>query len=105
LRQRRQESLCVLTQFYGFGTADIKTLLDTQATKKNMQAGIKALITGASKGDTLVLHYSGHGANVPDKNGDEADGRDEILCPHDLDWKDPLTDDWLRITFNRLKKA
>jgi len=95
----------VLTQFYGFGAADIKTLLDTQATKKNMQAGIKALITGAAKGDTLVLHYSGHGANVPDKDGDEADGRDEILCPHDLDWKDPLTDDWLRVTINRLKKG
>ena len=57
------------------------------------------------QGDVLVLHYSGHGANVPDANGDEADGRDEILCPHDLDWKDPLTDDWLRSTFNRLKKG
>jgi hypothetical protein len=94
-----------LTQFYGFAAADIKTLLDAQATKKNMQAGIKALITGAVKGDTLVLHYSGHGANVPDDNGDEADGRDEILCPTDLDWKDPLTDDWLRATLDRLKKG
>ncbi len=94
-----------LTQYYGFAAADIKTLLDAQATKKNMQAGIKALITGAAKGDTIVLHYSGHGANVPDKNGDEADGRDEILCPHDLDWKDPLTDDWLRTTLNRMKKG
>lgn len=94
-----------LTQFYGFAAGDIKTLLDAQATKKNMQAGIKALITGAAKGDTIVLHYSGHGANVPDKNGDEADGRDEILCPHDLDWKDPLTDDWLRTTLNRMKKG
>jgi hypothetical protein len=95
----------VLTQFYGFAASDIRTLLDAQATKKAMQTGIKELVAGASKGDTLVLHYSGHGANVPDKNGDEADGRDEILCPHDLDWKDPLTDDWLRQTFNRLKRG
>jgi hypothetical protein len=95
----------VLKEYYGFGAADIKTLLDLQATKKNMQAAIRALITGASKGDTLLLHYSGHGANVPDNNGDEADGRDEILCPTDLDWKDPLTDDWLRSTFNRMKKG
>lgn len=95
----------VLKEFYGFGAADIKTLLDYQATKKNMQAGIKALITGAAKGDTLVLHYSGHGANVPDDNGDEADNRDEILCPTDLDWKDPLRDDWLRATFDKMKKG
>ena len=30
-----------LKEFYGFGAADIKTLVDYQATKKNMQAGIK----------------------------------------------------------------
>ena len=35
--------------------------------------------------------------------GDEADNRDEILCPTDLDWKKPLRDDWLRKTFDKLK--
>ncbi|MEO8040701.1 MAG: caspase family protein [Betaproteobacteria bacterium] len=95
----------VLTQLYGFAAKDIKTLLDAKATKKNMQAGIKALLTGAVKGDVLLLHYSGHGANVPDDNGDEADQRDEILCPCDLDWKDPLRDDWLRTTFDKMKKG
>jgi len=93
----------VLTTLYGFAKADITTLTDYDATKKNMQAAIRALITGGRLGDVLLLHYSGHGANVPDKNGDEADRRDEILCPTDLDWKDPLTDDWLRTTLNRLK--
>ena len=39
--------------------------------------------------------------NVPDKNGDEADHRDGF-CPTDLDWKDPLLDDWLRTTFDPL---
>jgi hypothetical protein len=50
----------------------------------------------------VVLHYSGHGSNVPDDDGDEADHRDEIVCPTDLDWKDPLRDDWLRKTFDKL---
>lgn len=59
-----------------------------------MQAAIKVLVASGKKGDVLLLHYSGHGANVPDANGDEADRRDEILCPTDLDWKSPLTDDW-----------
>jgi hypothetical protein len=39
---------------------------------------------------------------VPDKNGDEADERDEIICPHDLDWTDPLLDDWIRIRLDQL---
>jgi hypothetical protein len=31
---------------------------------------------------------------VPDRNGDETTDRlDEILCPYDLDWDHPLTDD------------
>ena len=93
----------VLNEFYGFAKSNITLLTDYSATKSSMQAAIRSLITGAKKGDTLLLHYSGHGSNVPDDNGDEADRRDEILCPTDLDWKDPLRDDWLRKTFNGLK--
>lgn len=93
----------VLTRHYGFVKSDIKILTDYEATKKAMQAAIRTLITDAKKGDVLLLHYSGHGSNVPDKDGDEADKRDEILCPTDLDWKDPLTDDWLRKSFDKLK--
>ena len=94
-----------LVELYGFSTRDVVTLLDAQATKRNMQAAIRQLVASGRKGDVLVLHYSGHGSNVPDKDGDEADHRDEILCPHDLDWKAPLTDDWLRTTFDRLRKG
>ena len=72
-------------------------LLDGDATKAAMTRGIADLVDTAAPGDVLYLHYSGHGSNVPDTNGDEVtDHRDEILCPHDLDWNDPLTDDWLR---------
>ena len=93
-----------LIEFYGFKKRDITMLVDGAATQKAMKAGIKTLVRGAKKGDVLVLHYSGHGSNVPDdaKNRDEADGRDEILCPTDLNWDDPLRDDWLRKTFDKL---
>src|SRR5687767_858623 len=93
-----------LVQFYGFKTNDITVLLDGAATQKAMQAGITSLLRGAKKGDVLVLHYSGHGSNVPDdaKNKDEADGRDEILCPTDLNWDKPFRDDWLRTAFDKL---
>lgn len=92
-----------LKSYYGFAEKDITTLTDLKATKKAMQAAIQKLIVGGKKGDILLLHYSGHGSNVPDDNGDEADHRDEILCPTNLDWKDPLSDDWLRKTFDKLK--
>ncbi|MBL8053386.1 MAG: caspase family protein [Nitrospira sp.] len=94
-----------LKTYYGFVDKDITTLTDLKATKKAMQAAIQKLIVGGKKGDTLLLHYSGHGSNVPDDNGDEADHRDEILCPTDLDWKDTLRDDWLRKIFNKLRKG
>jgi metacaspase-1 len=93
-----------LVEFYDFKKQDVTQLLDGAATQKAMKDGIKTLLRGAKKGDVLVLHYSGHGSNVPDdaKNRDEADGRDEILCPTDLNWDDPLRDDWLRTTFDSL---
>ncbi len=91
-----------LKKYYGFKSADLTTLLDDQATTKAMRSEIQKLVTTAKAGDVLLLHYSGHGSNVPDKNGDEADHRDEILCPTDLNWNDPLLDDWLRLTFDKL---
>ncbi len=70
----------VLTRHCGFKPGDITKLTDLAATKKAMQAAIRDLVRNARKGDVLLLHYSGHGSNVPDANGDEADHRDEILC-------------------------
>lgn len=92
-----------LTELYGFADSDITMLLDGAATKAAMTQAISDLVDSGRPGDVLYLHYSGHGSNVPDTNGDETtDDRDEILCPTDLDWNDPLTDDWLRTTFDRL---
>jgi metacaspase-1 len=92
-----------LTQHYGFSKADITTLTDLKATQKAMQSAIAQLIRGGRRGDVLLVHFSGHGSNVPDNDGDEADSRDEILCPTDLDWKNPFRDDWLRKTFDSMR--
>jgi len=94
----------VLVELYGFRPRDISILLDGKATKRNIQAAVRQMIKASSAGDVALFHFSGHGSNVPDKDGDEADHRDEILCPHDLDWRAPLTDDWLRASFDRLKR-
>ena len=92
----------VLRDLYGFTDADITLLTDRAATRAAIESGIEGLVGSARPGDVLYLHYSGHGSNVADTNHDEDDGRDEILCPTDLDWNTPLTDDWLRTTFDRL---
>ena len=83
---------------YGFtGKTDIRILTDSRATTNAILDGLSWLVAGAAPGDSLVFHYSGHGSQVPDaRHGDEtSDGLDEILCPYDLDWDRPLTDDHL----------
>jgi hypothetical protein len=93
----------LLTRSYGFKNNDITVITDFAATKKRIESSIQKLVREGRKDDVLLVHYSGHGSNVPDDNGDEADRRDEILCPTDLDWKAPLRDDWLRKTLDGLR--
>jgi len=76
------------------GGQDIRTLADEQATTRAISDRLRWLVEGAEPGDVLVFHYSGHGSQVRDRNGDELDdGLDEIICPYDLDWDNPFTDD------------
>ncbi|MFM9089858.1 MAG: caspase domain-containing protein [Cyanobium sp.] len=79
----------------------VKTLLDGQATKAAMVAAFSDLIRGAKAGDSLAITYSGHGTLAPDTNGDEADGYDEALCPHDIHQGQVLLDDEIHELFNQ----
>lgn len=67
----------------GFKEANIATLIDAQATKKGIEQAISALEQKIKKGDIVVIHYSGHGQQIFDDNGDEVDGLDEALVPYD----------------------
>ena len=81
----------------GFG---VSKLLDDQATKAAMVAALSKLISQASKNDSLVITFSGHGTYQPDTDGDEADGLDEALCPYDLQTNgSALTDDEIKTLF------
>jgi metacaspase-1 len=97
----------VLVKYFGFATTDIRLLSDKRATKKNILEGLKVLLAGAAAGDTLVFHYSGHGSQVRDTEGDElADGLDEIICPWDFDWEGSfIKDDDFADAFSGLKKG
>jgi len=78
----------------------VTTLVDAQASRAAMVSALDNLISGAQKNDTLVFTYSGHGTWVVDQDGDEPDGRDEALCPWDINTQGPLLDDQIRELFD-----
>ena len=83
----------LLATTFGFAAADITVITDRDATTLNILKGLKALVSNAVPGDLLVFHYSGHGSQVADTEGDETDRLDEVLCPVDIDWKSKMIRD------------
>jgi hypothetical protein len=84
----------------GYDSKNIRISTDdpkntVKPTRENMEANIMWLANGAKSGDTLLFYYSGHGSHVRDTNGDESDGRDNVLVPLDYTTKGVITDDWL----------
>jgi len=71
------------------------SLLNREASKSAMVEAISRLVAETGRDDIGVITYSGHGTWVPDEDADEADGRDEALCPHDTTQGNILKDDEL----------
>ncbi|SNR63068.1 Caspase domain-containing protein [Lutibacter agarilyticus] len=67
----------------GFLEEDIVVLLDANATKQGILTALETLQSKSGKGDIIVIHYSGHGQQIFDDNGDEIDGKDESIVPYD----------------------
>lgn len=80
-----------------FDFTDVKQLLDSDATKANILAGLKDLLAKASDGDVLVFTNASHGTYLADENADEPKF-DEAICPYDTD-SNLLVDDELRDLF------
>ncbi|KDQ55374.1 hypothetical protein JAAARDRAFT_37382 [Jaapia argillacea MUCL 33604] len=64
-------------------------------TKQNMLDAMKWLVRDAKRGDSLFIHYSGHGGQTRDLDGDEAYGYDDVIYPVDSDVNGFITDDEL----------
>ncbi|MBI4596648.1 MAG: caspase family protein [Candidatus Tectomicrobia bacterium] len=97
----------ILLKYFGFTARDIRVLTDERTTKKNILSRLTWLVDKAKAGDYLLFHYSGHGSQVVDRDGDELKDRmDEIICPHDMDWDGNfITDDDLGSLFKNLPKG
>jgi len=73
---------------YGFRPEEIHTLIGPQATAANIKAEFRHwLIEGTQAGDRVFFLYAGHGSQMKDTSGDEADGYDEVLAPYDVNWR------------------
>lgn len=71
----------------GYKEENIMYLYDSLATKQGIEQALKDLFTKVSEGDQVVIHYSGHGQQIFDDNGDEIDGLDEALVCYDAPMK------------------
>jgi hypothetical protein len=70
----------------GFNDINIMTDLTTKkATRINILEEFKNLLINSQSGDLLFFSFSGHGSYTIDRNGDETDGRDELIVSCDLE--------------------
>ncbi|XP_058771732.1 metacaspase-1-like [Vicia villosa] len=98
-----------LTQKLGFPTDCVRMLTDEPGernpmripTKYNMRMAMKWLVEGCQAGDSLVLHFSGHGSRQVDHGMDEVDGYDEAICPVDYEREGKILDDEINATIVR----
>ena len=92
-----------LTEFLGrqfqYKKEDIVTLTDDtknprqRPTRENIIAAMRWLVKDAQPNDSLFFHYSGHGGQTKDLDGDEGDGYDEVIYPVDFEQNGHIVDD------------
>lgn len=96
----------------GFSEDSFIQLLDSAATKNNIVTAFDDLAARLRSGDVVYIHFSGHGQQVSDLNGDEEDGFDEAWIPYDAkktyeagvyEGNNHLTDDELNEIFTRIR--
>ncbi len=75
----------------GFKSGDITVVKEKAASLQGILAELDRLSDKSQPGDIVFFHFSGHGQQIQDDNGDEADGYDEALVPYDAKGKyDPV---------------
>lgn len=69
----------------GFSSDNIRTLKGQDVTLGNIRYQFDSFLSkDVAPNDTVLIYYSGHGVQVPDKNGDEDDGADEAISLYGL---------------------
>mmetsp|Transcript_11345 Transcript_11345/g.20871 ORF Transcript_11345/g.20871 Transcript_11345/m.20871 type:complete len:316 (+) Transcript_11345:207-1154(+) len=81
----------------GFEQDNMMVLMDDhrheEPTYRNIMRAFDWIVSESQPGDTVWIHYSGHGGRLEDQDGDEEDGYDETLCPIDFQTAGQIRDD------------
>lgn len=84
---------------FGYKSDDIVILTDDAQnprqlpTRDNIINAMQWLVRDARPNDSLFFHYSGHGGQTKDLDGDEGDGYDEVIYPVDFERSGHIVDD------------
>lgn len=65
-----------------FEEKNVQLLVDAQATRQGIIDALDKLYKSVNNGDIVVVHFSSHGQQLEDDNGDEIDGLDEAIVPY-----------------------
>lgn len=96
-----------------FAPENVTVLINRQATKEATVQALNKLARKSLRGDYIYIHFSCHGQQMADDNGDEADGLDEALIPYDAprryqkgvyEGEKHLRDDELGLLLDRIRK-
>ena len=96
----------------GFSMDNILQLRNSDATKDNILQAFETISSRCQQGDIVYVHFSGHGQQITDLNGDEDDGFDEAWIPYDAqktyqagvyEGEKHLIDDELNPLFSKLR--
>ncbi|QSQ22603.1 caspase family protein [Pyxidicoccus parkwayensis] len=79
----------------------VTKLLTKEATRARVLKEFEEAARVLQPGDLFLLTYSGHGGQLPDTNGDEADGRDETWVLYDGE----LIDDEIYNALSKLRQG
>ncbi len=96
----------VLISRYGFSKNNVNVVRDEAATRAGVLNALNKIVKEAGPKDVVYIHYSGHGSQVEDLNGDEpSDQLDETIVPQDgrTEGVPDITDDELESILAQLK--
>ncbi|MFF5705246.1 caspase domain-containing protein [Streptomyces sp. NPDC012794] len=88
LKNCENDALAMRNVAEATGFTPLATLLTKDATSEKVTSVLQEAAAQLTAGDLLLLTYAGHGAQVPDKNGDEPDRRDETWVLYDRQFID-----------------
>jgi len=94
-----------ITRWYGFAPRYCTLLLNEDATKSNIMQALSEMVSKTQAKQEAVYYQSGHGSQIEDGSGDEADHLDEVVIPYDFNFSNVISDDELYLCFSDLAEG